>query len=184
MSASDSLSEASQPLEQEGEEGWDDWESDEGTGFQSLFEEARFQSLEEVLQHDQQQHSFSLRQYRAQVGWVGRRVDRSCRMCAAAHLGCPCSAGLVPRPFCCSSPATHPCIPNSPQCALQHGLDQLGTIRLVNFIRVQAAAGLDPRPALAGLAPGSGAAPWLDDRYLQARQEGEVVEQSWMRHLT
>ncbi|PRW18336.1 putative arginine N-methyltransferase 3 [Chlorella sorokiniana] len=127
MSASDSLSEASQPLEQEGEEGWDDWESDEGTGFQSLFGEARFQSLEEALQHDQQQHGFSLRQFRA-----------------------------------------------------QHGLDQLGTIRLVNFMRVQAAAGLDPRPALEGTAPGSAAAPWLDDRYLQpAIMDDELLFHDW-----
>lgn len=87
MSASDSLSEASQPLEHEGEEGWDDWESDEGTGFQSLFDDARFQSLEEVLQHDQEQHGFSLRQLRAQVGGAQLPcgLDCSCAVrCGAA----------------------------------------------------------------------------------------------------
>ena len=83
-------------------------------------------------------------------------------------------SGAHAAPAWCPSPNTHPWTPNSPQCALQHGLDQLGTIRLVNFIRVQAAAGLDPRPALAGVAPGSGAAPWLDDRYLQARHRGRL----------
>ena len=68
MSASDSLSEASQPLEgQEEEEDWDDWDSDEGTGFKSLFDDARFESLGEALEHDTAAHAFSLRQFRAQV---------------------------------------------------------------------------------------------------------------------
>ena len=46
---------------------WDDWQEDESEGYKSLFDESRFNSLEEVLQHDQKEHGFTLRQYRAQV---------------------------------------------------------------------------------------------------------------------
>ncbi len=172
MSASDSLSEASQPLEQEGEEGWDDWESDEGTGFQSLFGDARFQSLEEVLQHDQEQHGFGLRDFRVQVGSRGMVLwhDVMTRGAVARCRAGLCCAGSFPT-------LSRHCLPST-TIPLQHGLDQLGTIRLVNFIRVQTAAGLDPRPSLAAAAPGSGAAPWLDDRYLQACR-GETALLDW-----
>lgn len=176
MSASDSLSEASQPLEGQGEEeNWDDWDSDEGAGFKSLFNDARFESLEEVLEHDAAQHAFNLRQYRAQVGGGGRRSgERGEGGAAAVQVWCSSSplppTPLARHPSLCSSSRAPPCCPSAALPGLQHGLDQVGTIRLVNFIRVQAAAGLDPRPALAAAAPGSSAAPWLDDRYLQARR--------------
>lgn len=58
----------------------------------------------------------------------------------------------------------------------QLGLDDYGTIRVINFIRAEVAAGRDPRPALsAAAAAGSSsagteaaaAAPWSGDTYLQ-----------------
>lgn len=67
-SASDaSSSEASSLAGDKPEETWQDWEEDESEGFKSLFDDARFPSLEEVLAHDAEAHGFSLRQYRAQV---------------------------------------------------------------------------------------------------------------------
>ncbi|KAL4432876.1 hypothetical protein ABPG77_008202 [Micractinium sp. CCAP 211/92] len=58
-------------------------------------------------------------------------------------------------------------------------LDQLGTIQLINYVRVAAAAGDNPLPALAAAASG-GAAPWEDDRYLQpALMDDELMLHDW-----
>lgn len=58
-------------------------------------------------------------------------------------------------------------------------LDQLGTIRLINYVRTAAAAGEDPLPALAAAASGA-AAPWEDDRYLQpALMDDELMLHDW-----
>ncbi len=62
---------------------------------------------------------------------------------------------------------------------LQLGLDQLGTIQLINYVRVAAAAGENPLSALAAAASG-GAAPWEDDRYLQpALMDDELMLHDW-----
>ncbi|KAK9823570.1 hypothetical protein WJX72_003898 [[Myrmecia] bisecta] len=52
---------------------------------------------------------------------------------------------------------------------IQAHLDDYSTIRCINFIRSEVAAGRDPLPALAEAAgaPGQGARPWDDDKYLQ-----------------
>lgn len=68
-SASDASSgESSSLAGDQPEETWQDWEEDESEGFKSLFDGTRFPSLEEVLAHDAEAHSFNLRQYRTQVG--------------------------------------------------------------------------------------------------------------------
>ncbi|KAL4458014.1 hypothetical protein ABPG75_012879 [Micractinium tetrahymenae] len=68
---------------------------------------------------------------------------------------------------------------NLRQYRAQLGLDQLGTIRLINYVRTAAAAGEDPLPALAAAA-GGGAAPWEDDRYLQpALMDDELMLHDW-----
>ena len=56
------------------QEDWEDWQDDgESQGLKSLFTDARFAGLEEVLAHDQQERGFSLPQYRSQVRWLWRR---------------------------------------------------------------------------------------------------------------
>jgi hypothetical protein len=58
------------------------------------------------------------------------------------------------------------------------GLDDYGTIRVINFIRTEVAAGRDPRPALTAAAAAASSssaaaseaaagAPWSGDSYLQ-----------------
>lgn len=74
---------------QQQQEDWDDWEEEESEGFKSLFSDARFSSLEEVLAYDEAEHGFSLRQYRAKVRWrqrlcQSRQADRPAAMHAAA----------------------------------------------------------------------------------------------------
>jgi hypothetical protein len=59
----------------------------------------------------------------------------------------------------------------NPQPPPQLGLDDHGTIALVNYVRSEVAAGRDPRPALAAEAarPGGGdgaARPWGGDAHL------------------
>ncbi|PSC72845.1 putative arginine N-methyltransferase 3 isoform A [Micractinium conductrix] len=62
----------------------------------------------------------------------------------------------------------------------QHDLDQIGTIRLINYIRTAVAAGADPRPALAAAAACDAAVPWQDDRYLQPVQmDDELMFHDW-----
>ncbi len=52
---------------------------------------------------------------------------------------------------------------------MQARLDDYSTIRCINFIRSEGAAGRDPRPTLAeaAAAPSQTGQPWDDDRYLQ-----------------
>jgi protein arginine N-methyltransferase 3 len=121
----------------EHQEAWDDWEDNEGEGFGSLFSDARLGSVKEVLAHDLQATGFNLQQYRAQVGHEKLRYRR--RRLATPPSDTPCHS---------------PC--------LQRGLDQVGTIRLINYIRAVVAVGQDPLPALQG-----GTQPWSDDAYLR-----------------
>lgn len=64
MSSSDGSAAGGEPGQQEV---WEDWEDNESSGFKSLFSDARFSSLDEVLQHDHNLTGFSLKSYRAQV---------------------------------------------------------------------------------------------------------------------
>jgi hypothetical protein len=73
MSASESASDVTEDQENPGlqQEDWEDWQDDgESQGLKSLFTDARFAGLEEVLAHDQQERGFSLPQYRSQVRWL------------------------------------------------------------------------------------------------------------------
>ncbi|KAI3435512.1 hypothetical protein D9Q98_001578 [Chlorella vulgaris] len=120
MSSSDGSAAGGEPGQQEV---WEDWEDNESSGFKSLFSDARFSSLDEVLQHDHNLTGFSLKSYRA-----------------------------------------------------QHGLDQVCTIRLINYIRTAVGAGQDPVPGLAG----SQQAWQTDDSYLQpVLADDELMFYDW-----
>lgn len=105
------------------------------------------------------------------VGQVGRYVRRPAQSPRA--LPCQCCR-LKPSSHHCSQPVRPP---SDPSLTQQLGLDDYGTIRVINFIRTEVAAGRDPRPALsAAAAAGSSsaaneaaaaAAPWSGDTYLQ-----------------
>jgi hypothetical protein len=78
--------------------------------------------------------------------------------CAAASLEPTCSFN----PHRNAHPNTHH--------AQQLRLGDYATIKLVNFIRAEVAAGRDPRPALQAAAATAGSTeqqPWGDDSYLQ-----------------
>jgi hypothetical protein len=49
------------------QEEWDEWEENEGDGFKSLFSDARFETLQEVLQNDEERTGFNLQKYRMQA---------------------------------------------------------------------------------------------------------------------
>ncbi len=109
-SASDaSSSEVSSLAGDQPEETWQDWEEDESEGFKSLFDGARFPSLEEVLAHDDEAHAFNLRKYRRQVGERSTVWRSQCLNTAAAApdellrralchcwLACPLAVCLCP----------------------------------------------------------------------------------------
>lgn len=97
MSVTDSRSDVSE--DQDGgaaqQEDWEDWQDDgEGQGFKSLFTDARFAGLEEVLAHDQKERGFNLAQYRSQVRWCWCRHA----MHAASRQPLAVPAAADPRP--------------------------------------------------------------------------------------
>lgn len=92
--------------------------------------------------------------------------------CEAPRTASPPVSAVAP-----SLAATIAHLPRPPLTPLtqQLGLDDYGTIRVINFIRAEVAAGRDPRPALSTAAAGSSsagteagaAAPWSSDTFLQ-----------------
>jgi hypothetical protein len=146
---------------------WDEWEDDGGEdedATRSLFSDTVLPSPEACFAHDAERHGFDIRQFRATVrGGGGRRQRRPfgmlLRLCfwLLQH-----AAGRTANPTSTHTPSTIP---------LQLSLDDYGTIRLINYIRKEVAAGADPLALLRSLAAQGPAAaapphPWSSDDYL------------------
>lgn len=95
MSSSGSESDASSRRSEEEQEGWDDWEEDESSGFKCLLSGTVFPTLHAALAHDREA-GFDLREYM-------RRV----RTCRPGHLPVP---RLPPAQPCLHHMLTYKCL--------------------------------------------------------------------------
>src|SRR5690242_15754284 len=133
------------------DQGWDDWEGDESCAVQSLFTAETFATVEEALAFDARQHNFDLAQYRTQVlcplplGIAKSRSMGVIRISMHARISCRiCPTAASPPP-------------------VQVGAaSQYDTIKLINWIRRQAAARHPPAEVVKALeaAAASSMQPW------------------------
>jgi hypothetical protein len=154
---------------------WEDWEGASGDEqeegepeVKSLFDDALLPSAEAAFEHDAAHSGFDIRRYRVEVRPPRSRPRQ--RRGAAAHSEGPSLPVSPPR----RSPPPPPIAPPP-----QKRLDEYDTLRCINYIRTEVAAGRDPRPALAAVAPGgAAAAPWAptpagDEPYLRPALEDD-----------
>ena len=125
----------SEPLEQQ-EADWDDWDADADL-VQCLFSDQAFATADEALDQDARQTGFDLRLFRSQVPQTGQAAVR-----------------WLPLAYSDTS-----------WLAAQRGLDDLDTIRLINFCRSEVQQGRSPAQQLLASLPGE--RHWQEDRYLQ-----------------
>lgn len=119
---------------------WGDGDADEAT--KSLFSDNILPSAQQALDHDAREHGFDLRHFRSQV-WFLRPY------CAWLSVTAAFAVSNCNHTLCCFE---------------QKALSDYDTIRCINYIRTEVAAGRHFVEALHG--PTYDAHPWQKDQYM------------------